>query len=68
VSDSQAGQRLRLAIEMHDFGVQMQWARYRRLMPAATDSEIDAEVSRWLSENRGAPLGEASWRLSDRFE
>jgi hypothetical protein len=68
VSDSEVAQRLRLAFEMHDFGVKMQRARWRRLHPEATESEIDAEVSAWLGAYRGSPLGEASWRPSHRFE
>jgi hypothetical protein len=45
MGDSPAAARLRLALDMYEFGEQMERARLRRLDPAATDAEIDAAIS-----------------------
>jgi hypothetical protein len=67
VNDSQAAERFRIALDMHELGVQMQRARIRRLRPGATAAEIEEEVSAWLRADRG-PSGDAAWRPSRRFE
>jgi Rv0078B-related antitoxin len=58
---------LRLALDMYEFGEQMQRARLRRLHPNATDGEIDAAIASWLLSRPGAPLGDAVGRPSHRF-
>jgi Rv0078B-related antitoxin len=67
VSDNRAAARLRLALDMYEFGEQMQRARLRRLHPDATEDEIDAAIGSWLLSRPGAPLGNAVGRLSHRF-
>ncbi|WP_157129105.1 hypothetical protein [Nocardia amamiensis] len=61
------GQRLRLAMEMYEFGVRMQRTRIRRNRPEATEDEIDEAVNEWLLTRPGAPLGDAVGRPSSRF-
>ncbi|MGP3914135.1 hypothetical protein [Nonomuraea sp. 10N515B] len=67
MAEETAGQRLRLALEMFEFGERMQRARLRRMRPTATDKEIDDAVQRWLLDRPGAPLGDAPGRQSRRF-
>jgi len=67
VSDSAAARRLRLALDMFEFGEQMQRARLRRLNPDASEADIDAAVQSWLLARPGAPLGDAVGRPSHRF-
>jgi hypothetical protein len=67
VSDSPAARRLRLALDMYEFGEQMQRARLHRLSPEASEGDIDAAVGSWLARRPGAPLGDAPGRPSHRF-
>ncbi|MFR9752013.1 hypothetical protein ACL02S_13400 [Nocardia sp. 004] len=60
-------QRLRLALEMYEFGVRMQRTRIRRDRPEATETEIEQAVHEWLLTRPGAPLGDAVGRPSSRF-
>lgn len=66
VSDAPA-RRLRLALDMFEFGEQMQRSRLRRLNPQASDAEIDEAVRSWLLARPGAALGDADGRPSQRF-
>lgn len=67
MSDSAAARRLRLALDMYEFGEQMQRARLRRLNPEASEADIDAAVRSWLLARPGAPAGDAEGRPSRRF-
>lgn len=67
MSDSAAGRRLRLALDMYELGEQMQRSRLRRLNPDAPNKEIDTAVQSWLLSRPGAPLGDAEGRPSRRF-
>ncbi|MGW4767940.1 hypothetical protein ACWEO2_07850 [Nocardia sp. NPDC004278] len=67
VPEETPGQRLRLALEMHEFGVLMQRARIRRMRPDATDAEVDEAVQIWLLSRPSAPLGDSAGRPSRRF-
>jgi hypothetical protein len=67
VNDSPIAKRLRIALDMFEFGEQMQRARLRRLHPDATDDDIEAAIASWLMSRPGAPLGDAIGRPSHRF-
>jgi hypothetical protein len=67
VSDAAPARRLRLALDMFEFGEQMQRARLRRRRPQASDAEIDEAVRLWLLSRPGATLGDAEGRPSQRF-
>ncbi|HCT77506.1 MAG TPA: hypothetical protein DGG94_21395 [Micromonosporaceae bacterium] len=64
---SAAAARLRLALEMYEFGEQAQRSRLRRLRPTATDEEIEKAVRAWRVSRPGAPMGDAIGRPSHRF-
>ncbi|WP_433729625.1 hypothetical protein ACQP0C_00870 [Nocardia sp. CA-129566] len=66
-AEESPGQRLRLALEMYEFGVRMQRARIRRMRPEATEVEVDEVVQDWLLSRPGAPLGDAAGHASSRF-
>jgi hypothetical protein len=67
VEEPSSAERLRLAIEMFDFGMLMQRTRLRREHPEAAESAIDLAVQEWLLSRPGAPLGDAIGRPSARF-
>jgi hypothetical protein len=67
VPEESPGQRLRLALEMYEFGVRMQRARIRRTRPEATEAEVEEAVQEWLLSRPGAPLGDAVGHPSSRF-
>jgi hypothetical protein len=62
-----AARRLRLALEMFEFGEQMQRSRLRRLHPDVSDAEIDEKVRSWMLSRPGAALGDGVGRPSSRF-
>jgi Rv0078B-related antitoxin len=64
--DKEAGRRLRLAVDMFEFGVAMQRQRLRREHPGADDSEIDDLVNAWLLDRPGAPDGDCAPSVSHR--
>jgi len=49
VPEESAAARLRLALEMYEFGEQMLRERLRRNGPRATDAEIDQVIQEWHS-------------------
>jgi hypothetical protein len=65
--DSQAAQRLRLALDMYEFGERAQRSRLRRRRPDAPDSEIEAEMRAWRESRPGAPGGDATGKPSRRI-
>jgi Rv0078B-related antitoxin len=67
VIDSAAAQRLRLALDMYEFGEQMQRARLRRVLPNASEADIVAAIQAWLLARPGAPFGDGVGRPSSRF-
>jgi hypothetical protein len=56
--DRQAGERLRLALELYEAGEQMMRARLRREHPDASDDEIEARLVAWLRDRPGATYGD----------
>lgn len=66
--DSPEAQRLRVALDLYEAGVQMLRQRLRRERPAASETEIDAAVNAWLLVRPGAVDGDCIGRPSHRFE
>ena len=62
-----AATKLRIALEMFEFGESIMRQNLRRTYPAASESEIEAKLSAWLLERPGAEHGDA-WGKSRRFE
>jgi hypothetical protein len=67
MTEETAAQRLRLALDMFELGVNMQRARLRRERPTASDEEIESAVQLWLLARPGAPAGDAAGHVSHRF-
>ncbi len=44
-----ASERLRIALELHEAGVDMQRCRYRRQHPGATEEEVERLLRDWLA-------------------
>ncbi|WP_446221433.1 hypothetical protein ACTWPB_15830 [Nocardia sp. IBHARD005] len=65
MTEGTPAQRLRLALEMSEFGVQMYRTRMRRMYPNASSAEIADKVASWLLSRSGT--SEASSRPSARF-
>ena len=65
--DESAAERFRVALDMYEFGERMQRARLVRERPNATESEIVAEIQKWLLSRPDAPFGDAVGHVSDRF-
>ncbi len=52
------GERLRVAMEMHDLGVELMRQNLRRRHPGTSEEWIRAELSRWLrSPSAGSGTG-----------
>ena len=60
------GQRLRLALEMFDFGVSMQRMRLRRANLDLDENAIDELMSAWMLERPGAEDGDCAGPVSRR--
>jgi hypothetical protein len=54
-----ASERLALALEMYEFGVEMMAANLRRRHPDASPEEIERRLDAWLTERPGAEHGDA---------
>ncbi|MET8774728.1 hypothetical protein ABZV58_06830 [Nocardia sp. NPDC004654] len=67
MTDGTPAQRLRRALEMSQFGLEMYRARMRRTFPDASESELEKKVHEWLLSRPGAPLGDALGHSSTRF-
>ncbi|MFD4433277.1 hypothetical protein [Nocardia sp. NPDC058497] len=67
MTEGTPAQRLRLALEMSEFGVQIYRTRMRRTYPGASASEIEGMVHSWLLSRPGAPSGDAVGHPSQRF-
>lgn len=64
-----AAQRLRIALDLFEFGVDMMRQKLRREAPDATEDEIQTRLVAWLQERPGAEFGDGAgragrWRLS----
>ena len=55
-------QRLRLALDLFEFGTDMMRQKLRREHPDATEDEIQARLVAWLQERPGAELGDGVGR------
>lgn len=55
-------QRLQTAFELFEAGLTMMRARYCRMHPNASASEIDSMLAEWLLQRPGAPSGDAEGR------
>jgi Rv0078B-related antitoxin len=55
-----AAARLRLAVDMADFGIDLQRQNLRRRHPDASEREIDELLDQWLLERPGAPEGDCA--------
>lgn len=67
MGDDPEGQRLRLAIELFEFGERMQRQRLIRLHPDATSEQIESEIRAWLQHRPGAEHGDGVGTPSNRF-
>lgn len=67
MAEETAAERLRLALDMSEFGVRMLRARLRRSRPDAAQAEIEAAVQEWLTNRPDAPFGDAPGVPSQRF-
>jgi Xaa-Pro aminopeptidase len=65
--DGDAAARLRIALELHELGVEMQRQRLRRERPQLTEAELDRAVRDWLHERPGAEHGDTWGRPSERL-
>ena len=55
-------QRLRTALDLFEFGVDMMRQRLRRETPEATEGEIQTRLVAWLQQRPGAELGDGAGR------
>jgi len=61
----EAAEKLRTALEMFGFGESIMRQKLRRILPAATESEIEAKIWAWLSRHPGAEHGDAPGKPRD---
>jgi hypothetical protein len=59
-------QRLRLALEMFEFGVRMQRMRLQRNHPDLDDVQIDDLMREWMLDRPGAEHGDCAGPVSLR--
>jgi hypothetical protein len=57
------GERLEIALQLFDLGIDMLRTRLRREQPGADDEEIERQVRRWLRHRPGAEHGDAEGRV-----
>ncbi len=53
-------ERLQLALDMHETGVELMRARLRREHPDADEAALDAMLTRWLRQRPGAEFGDSA--------
>lgn len=51
-------QKILIAFELFDFGLDMQRQKLRRQHPDMSDGEIDSKLTEWLQNPEMAPLGD----------
>ncbi len=66
MSQSTPEERLRVAFDLFEVGVQMTRSRLRREHPDFTDEQIEASVMAWLHDRPGAPFGDYPGSASPR--
>ncbi len=66
VPQTTPAERLRIALDLHDTGVEMMRQNLRRRYPDADEQEIERLLLAWLHERPGAEHGDAIGRLRDR--
>ncbi|MFW5967651.1 MAG: hypothetical protein ACOCV2_09050 [Persicimonas sp.] len=64
-SDKACAERLRMAIDLAESGMQMRLAQLRREHPDASDAEINRRFKEWLLDRPGAEFGDAEGRPID---
>jgi hypothetical protein len=57
-----AAERLRLALDLYAAGEALMRQNLRRRHPAASEEEIEAQLTSWVSDRPGAPFGDAAGR------
>jgi hypothetical protein len=57
-----AAERLRIALDLHDAGVEMMRQNLKRRHPGADEAEIERLLLAWLHERPGAEHGDAVGR------
>ena len=62
-SDEAASQRLRTALDLFEFGLDMMRQKLRRQDPDATEEQIQERLVAWLQERPGAEHGDAVGRV-----
>ena len=65
VRDDDPAQRLRLALEMFEFGVRMQRTSLRRKHPDLDEAGIDDLMRAWMLHRPGAIHGDSAGRISE---
>lgn len=55
-------QRLRIALDLFELGLDMMRQKLRRETPDATEDELQAQLVAWLQERPGAELGDGVGR------
>ena len=66
MSASTPEERLRIALDLADVGIEMMRTRLRRENPDASDAWLDAAMLRWMHDRPGAPFGDYPGPLSTR--
>jgi hypothetical protein len=59
---AEAGERLRLALDLFAAGEALMRQNLRRRFPAASEAEIEERLTAWLSDRPGAERGDAVGR------
>lgn len=67
VADGRVAERVRLALDMYEFGERMARSGLRRRHPGATGEQITRMLAEWRTARPGAPSGDAAGRPSRRF-
>lgn len=60
--DESPAERLRIALDLFNFGVDMMLQKLRREIPDATEEELQARLVDWLQDRPGAEHGDAAGR------
>ena len=66
MSASTPEERLRIALDMADTGIEMKRMQVRREHPEWSDDEVAAAMRAWLTDRPGAPYGDHPGKLSTR--
>ena len=66
MSASTPQERLRIALDMADTGIELMRSRLRREHPEWSDDDVEAELHRWLHHRPHAPYGDYPGKLSSR--